>query len=308
MAENMRFRILRLIMILFAASLAFFIACGEASGDGAPREKGGVKLVESEGSPTAAVEQEEISTLERLNNVPLLELSLSSSHSNAEYDPDGVISFTLELFSPKAFAIETDTRYGGKDSDKIEMPSLTLQELGDAWPSQVELNEISGASPRAVPVIFAAETPDVDLEIGNGDVATVEVFIEPGAFEGAREVVLQARLELEKFGTIESPSLRVTLTPGIASLLEIAVAKMNFLLATGKLGEAQELGNEVVGEYPEAMRPHLLLARVYERSGQLQPALDTYKKALTLVPEAQEEPPVLIVEKIRKLIEALRDN
>lgn len=295
------------MLLLLAVLFASANACGEASGVGASpegreRNSAQVAFTVDDG------EQERSSAAERLNNTPLLELSLSSARAEAKYDPEAIISLTLELFSPRAFAVETFERYGGEDDGEIEKPSLTLRDMGDAFPARVKLYEVSDGTQRSVPVVFSAGSVEDDIQLGRGDVAEAEVFIEPGAFQTAGEVVLLARLELEKYGTVESQPLKLALAPGTAGPLEIAVERLRFLRATGKLEEARALGLEIVENYPEAIQAHLLLAQIYEESGAFEPALDSYRKALALVPETQEEPPVLIVGKIRTLMEALRNR
>lgn len=301
-------RMNRSLAVVLAFLLALAAGCGESSADGrSSRDRGDSRAAGGKQSGQSSDEQQDVTAAERLNNTPLLELSLTPENAEAEYDPAAVISFGLELFSPRAFAVGTFERYGGEDKDKVELPTLGLQDLGGAFPSQIMLYEVSGPSERAIPVVFSTVSEEADVKLGEGDVAAATLFIEPGAFEASGEVVLQARIDLEEYGTVESPPLTMTLTQGSATPQEAATARLRLLVATGKLDEARALGAQVVADYPEAMQPHLILAHVYELSGDLQSALDTYRKALVLVPEGQEEPPVLIIEKIRTLMEAL-DN
>ncbi|MCK5705307.1 MAG: tetratricopeptide repeat protein, partial [Cyclobacteriaceae bacterium] len=170
----------------------------------------------------------------------------------------------------------------GANQPKPEFTDLIVGTEAHPWQGNLTLYYL--ADDKEVPVSFAIAYPSEHnmLNIGQGDIGSLGIILQPGAFSSEGNLSLALKYaetgkDLELLAEVS-----ITLKKDYADELQKKISMIYYLIATGKKQDALDQSLESVQAWPESYHARVLLGEIYEENGQLEEALAAYRKGILL--------------------------
>lgn len=244
---------------------------------------------------------------------PLVSIELHSLVHDATYDAEAPVILKMELYSPRSFAMLNHNQYRNPEEAAIELPEAKVENSVQPWWQEITLTYTS-ADGSTGELEFSTGYPsqkDV-LELGQGEVGSIEIIIRENSFPQAGKFNLKAAWNNKRYGLIESENLPITLKEKHLSDIDRNELQAKVLLATGENGPALQKIKKLAQANPDSYAIRYYLAEAFEKNNNFKEALSQYQHALTLFPRIKSDepadPPVGLLIKIKELIKKLDQN
>lgn len=239
-----------------------------------------------------------------------IELQIYSSRANEAFNLKEAIELRIELYNPRYITFQTYKNTLGAGQPKPEFDNIIVGSEEHPWQENLSLFYISDN--KEIPVSYAIKHPSDQniLNIGQGDIGSVGIILQPGIFSSEGRLPLRLKyVEPEKDIDLTAET-SIMLKKDQVDEQQIKISSIYYLIATGKEQDALALALETVQSWPESYHANVLLGEIYEENGQLEEALTAYRKGIVLFKNDQEdriiEFPKGLWDKINELEEKLK--
>ena len=218
-----------------------------------------------------------------------VELQIYSSKTNEAYNLNEAVELRIEIYNPRHITFQTYKNTLGAGQPKPEFDNIIVGSEEHPWQENLSFFYISDN--KEIPVSYAIKYPSArsELNIGQGDIGSVGIILQPGIFPSEGRLTLRLKyVELERDIDLWAET-SIMLEKDHADEQQIKLSSIYYLIAIDKMEEALELSLESVQSWPESYHANVLLGEIYEENGQLEEALMAYRKGIVLFKNDQED-------------------
>lgn len=295
----------RILWFSFQIVVLLVMVMTTASCSGTESERSGRDRVrEREDSEDVLAEELADSSEEPGTSSPLVALKLQLLHKGDVLDVEGPIFLRAELISPRSFAIQTYNEYRSESEEEIEAPEAVAGSEESPWWEGLRLVHLDETGEQPIGFELTTDQSNARLDLGKGEVGSIEIALSPDVFQQEGEYRLQAILggSGEEF---RSDELAFKLIRGAFAQQDMDINLIRYHLAAKRTGEALKIADAMVEREPENHLSYSYRGRVLEEMGNLEEAVSAYRNALGRYPDEQPgriyEGPQGLLQRIHRL-------
>lgn len=273
------------LLFSFFISIVMLLALSACTGTESERSGRG-RDREREDSEDVLTEESAASVIEPEMSSPLTALRLFSMQRGAVLDVDSPIFLKAELISPRSIAIQTHNEYRSGTEEEIEAPAAAAGSEENPWWEGLRLIYLDETGERPLEFELNPARSNARLDLGNGEVGSVDIVLSPDAFSQEGDYKLQA-IWVGNGEEVRSDELAIELKRGAFAQQEMDIKMIRYHLAAERAEEALAIADAMVEREPENHLSHSYRGLVLEKMGNLEEAVSAYRQALGLYPEEQ---------------------